>query len=266
MKQTRFSIQTMASLLLIGVVFCGCADDLGLPEYNEGTYTLSVETSKSLSVTTRALNENGSTLTATWATTDHIYVKKGSTWATGSLQPKTAGTTATLRGSLSGITINPGDNLILQSPKSDTPDYTIQGGNLDNIASYYDYATATATVTSVDNGKVTATATTFTTQQAIVKFTLIDKTDGTTPMNATELIVNDGTNDYLVSPTFSSTNVLYVAIPGFTNKTITLTATVNGETYTYEKSGVTFTILRYYWLTMPFPYPLHLRQRKPMLQ
>ncbi len=240
-------IQALATLLLMGVVLTGCAEDTWFQYENvkEGTYTLSVETTKGISMTTRALSPEETTLTATWDTTDHIYVKKGSTWANGSLQPQYSGRTATLKGSLSDITIAIEDELTLQYPKNGTPDYSGQKGTLDDIAANYDYATASATVKAISGGNVSATAANFTNLQAIVKFRLLDKSDGTTPINTTQLTVNDGINTYTIIPT-SATNILYVAIPGISNKILTLSAKVGSSYYIYEKAGVTFTNGKYY--------------------
>ncbi len=240
-------IQALATLLLMGVVLTGCAEDTWFQDENvkEGTYTLSVETTKGISMTTRALSPEETTLTATWDTTDHIYVKKGSTWANGSLQPQYSGRTATLKGSLSDITIAIEDELTLQYPKNGTPDYSGQKGTLDDIAANYDYATASATVKAISGGNVSATAASCTNLQAIVKFRLLDKSDGTTPINTTQLTVNDGINTYTIIPT-SATNILYVAIPGISNKILTLSAKVGSSYYIYEKAGVTFTNGKYY--------------------
>ena len=240
-------IQALATLLLMGVVLTSCAEDIWFQDGNvkEGTYTLSVETTKGISMTTRALSPEETTLTATWDTTDHIYVKKGSTWANGSLQPQYSGRTATLKGSLSDITIAIEDELTLQYPKNGTPDYSGQKGTLDDIAANYDYATASATVKAISGGNVSATAANFTNLQAIVKFRLLDKSDGTTPINTTQLTVNDGINTYTIIPT-SATNILYVAIPGISNKILTLSAKVGSSYYIYEKAGVTFTNGKYY--------------------
>ena len=46
------------------------------------------------------------------------------------------------------------------------------------------------------------------------------------------------------------TNVVYAAIPGFSNMNITLTATVSNKTYIYKKSGVTFENGKYYAITV----------------
>ena len=255
MKKMMTNIKTLAALLIASATFVACSSDDNTIDQQpaqpagQQVYTMTVNASKGGdAATTRALTLSGKTLNATWATTENIYVKKDDTWATGSLKPQTDGTTATLKGTLSGIEINASDVLTLQFPRSGALDYTGQVGTLADIAAKYDYATATVTVKSVSaTGNIipTEATTTFQNQQAIVKFTLIDKAGGTTPLAATQLTVSDGTNTYTVTPV-SATSEIYVAIPGFSSQTVTLTATTGSGTYTYEKANVTFTNGKYY--------------------
>lgn len=213
---------------------------------------MTINASKGDGATTRALNLTDHTLNATWATSEHVYVQKGSDWATGSLVPDANAATANLSGELSDITIVAGDELTLQFPKSGDITYTGQVGTLADIAANFDYATATVEVASVSaTGNIIpkAATTSFENQQAIVKFTLIDKADGTTPLSATELVVNDGTNTYTVTPA-SAASEIYVAIPGFSGQAVTLSATVGSDVYIYEKTGVTFINGKYYEITV----------------
>ena len=251
------NILSLAALLIASATFVACTNDdniINEPQQPAatGTYTMTIEATKGDAATTRALTLSGKTLNATWATTENVYVKKGSDWATGSLNPQADGATATLKGELSGITIAENDVLTLQFPKSGDITYDGQLGTLADIEANFDYATASVTVASISaSGNINpeAATTTFTNQQAIVKFTLIDKADGTSSLSATQLVVSDGTNSYTVSPA-SATSEIYVAIPGFSGQTVTLTATVGTDTYTYEKSGVTFTNGQYYEITV----------------
>ena len=252
MKNYLNNIKALAALLMASATFAACSSDDNITDQQpaqptgQQVYTMTVNAQKGGdAATTRALALDGKTLNATWATTENIYVKKGDTWATGSLQPDADAATATLKGTLSGITIEAGDELTLQFPKSGDISYDGQQGTLADIAANYDYATATVTVESVSatgNINPMEATTTFQNQQAIVKFTL---SDGTTTLNASELTVSDGTNDYTVTPA-SATSELYVAIPGISSQTVTLTATVGSDTYTYEKANVTFTNGKYY--------------------
>ena len=251
------NILSMAALLIASAaVFTACSSDDNItseqPDNPTGKYTMTVQASKGGNATTRALSLSGSTLNATWATSENVYVKKGDTWADGSLQPQTAGETATLKGTLTGITPASSDVLTLQFPRSGERDYSGQVGTLADIAAKYDYATATVTVASVSaSGNIVPTAetTTFENQQAIVKFTLIDKADGTTSLSASQLVINDGTTDYTINPA-SETSEIYAAIPGFSGQTVRLTATVDNKTYTYEKASVSFTNGQYYEITV----------------
>jgi len=257
MKKFITDIKTVAALLMAGAALAACSSDDNIIENEQpvnptGTYTMTINASKGDGATTRALSLDGKTLNATWATSENVYVKKGSTWATGSLQPQTDGASATLKGTLSDITIEANDVLTLQFPRNGELDYTGQVGTLDDIAAKYDYATATVEVASISatgNINPEAATTTFTNQQAIVKFTLIDKADGTTPLSATQLVVSDGTNSYTVTPA-SATSEIYVALPGFSGKTIILEASVAGRLYTYSKNSVTFANGQYYEITV----------------
>ena len=279
----------MAALLMAGAaIFTACSSDDAVVEQTpeqsaDKTYTLTVQASKGMGTRALTLDETTTpnTLNATWKTDENVYVMKvvesatraGAptgvktiTWADGSLSPQAVGTTATLTGSLSGYTIEADDELTLQFPRGGNGiidlDYRGQDGTLEKIASDYDYATAKITVANVDNGGNITTENDpvdFTNQQAIVRFTLLDKAGNA--INPTELTVspavatasyqdnyslqNNGTTNLIITPD-GSTNVVYAALRGVDNRDLTLTATVGDNTYTYEKSGVTFTHGKFY--------------------
>lgn len=221
------------------------------------TYTMTIAASKGTDTKALSLGgEDNKTLNATWATSEHIYVKKGNTWAEGSLQPQEAGETTTLKGELSGVTIGETDELTLQFPRSGEISYSGQKGTLADIAANYDYATATVKVESISpsgNINPVAETTTFNNQQAIIQFTLLNKATSAA-ISPSALTISDGTNTVsltdITSATYTAneaTNVLYVAFPATgAAKTITMTATVGEDTFTYEKAGVTFTNGQYY--------------------
>ena len=266
MKKFITDIRTLAALLMAGAAFTACSssDDNIIDEQPvnpaQKTYTLTVNASKGDGAQTRALDLTGKTLTASWATTENVYVKKGSDWATGSLQPETAGTTATLKGSLTGISIEANDNLTLQFPNSGDITYAGQLGTLADIQANFDWATATVDVESVSpSGNInpkTAT-TTFTNQQAIIKFTLKDKANDAA-ISPSALTVTDGTSTVKLTSipadtyTANGDGVLYVAFPATGGaETITLTATVGSDTYTYTTSSAkTFVNGQYYEITV----------------
>lgn len=242
-------IKMLAALLVAaaGMTFTACSGDEGLgdaqpqPQPQEPqVYTMTVLATKGGDAQTRALADNGSTLTATWATTEHVYVKKGETWVTGSLQPQTDGTTAKLFGNLSGVAFAAGDNVTLQFPKSGTISYAGQTGTLADIAANYDWATASVTIASVDNHGISVSGpVNFESQQTIIKFTLQDKGNSNAAISPLALTVNDGTSNIVsltsipaATYTTNGAGVLYVAMPAVSSKTITLTATVGSNTYT----------------------------------
>ena len=93
-------------------------------------------------------------------------------------------------------------------------------------------------------------------QQAIVKFTLKDKADGTTLLSPTALTINYGSESLELTSipaatyTTNGNGVLYVALPEFSGEDVTLTATCSSGTYTYTKSYATFVNGKYYEITV----------------
>ncbi len=248
MKKMMTNMKTLVALLMAGAAVTSCSSDneMDSPKAPAGkTYTMTVQATKGGDATTRALTDAGSTLTATWATTENVYVKKDDTWATGTLQPQAEGATATLKGELSGVTIDAGDKLTMQFPKSGVFTYAGQKGTLADIAANFDYAIVEdVTVSSVDGGNITTDDVTFQHQQAVVKFTLQDKGNSNAAISPSALTINDGTSDIVTltsipaeTYTTNGEGVLYVALPAVSSKPITLTATVGSDTYTLTTSS-----------------------------
>lgn len=273
------TIKTLCVLLLTGVFITGCSNDDNTENTPKAirTYTLSVNATKGDDVAnTRALTLEGQRLNATWAIGEHVYVRgtQGSRekfWFKGSIQPESAGKSTRLNGEITvpdgwafttiqeamkkGVIGDP-LTLDLRFPRQEL-DYSGQIGTLADIAAKYDYAMATDVQFSVNGNHIKGVDdVTFENQQAIVKFTLLDKADGTTLLSPTALTIQYVEEEYVKSVSLTSipadtytTNgagVLFVAIPGFENQDITLTATVAGNTYTYSKSDVTFVNGKYY--------------------
>ena len=269
----KFKSLSLTALLITSATFVACSGDDNITEeqpvqpVQPQVYTMTVDASKggdaADSRTTRALSlsgEGNKTLNATWATTEHVYVQKGSNWASGSLQPQADGTTAMLKGTLSGITISADDNLTLQFPKSGDITYAGQTGTLDDIAANFDYATASVEVESVSatgNINPTAATTEFTNRQAIIKFTLQNSDGSALPGNPTVFTVSDGTSTVALTSipaatyTTNGNGVLYVAFPAAgESKTVTLTSIAGAKAYFYTKTDVTFTNGQYYDITV----------------
>ena len=273
MKNTLFL--SLGVLLSAGTLLTACSnDDDASDEFPvRSTWTLTVKATKGGNeATTRALSPGGTgnkTLYATWATTENVYVyyeeTNGSYTEHGVLQPNANAADATLIGNLTGfddsfissaIMGEGGFDIQLQFPKKG--DFTWEGqcGTLTDIAENFDWATATVRVTGVGDNKTLTVKdeASFNNLQAIVKFTLKDGADN--PLNASSLIISaTGLIDYgkhegdvTITPK-AETNVIWAALRGI-NGTVTLTATVDDDTYTYEKSGVKFENGKYYDITV----------------
>ena len=198
--------------------------------------------------TNRAFSIDGSgRLVSTWAEGDKVYVYSDevSTSHIGVLTPATTGSSsARLVGDVSGLSDK--QTLYLETQPR-TYSFASQTGSLSNMF----YAKAEATV-SINGGNATISDATFTRPMAVVKFTLKDKANGTTPLNATSLTINYGSESISITSIPSSiydTNgngVLFVAIPSISGEIVSLTATVGSDTYTYNKTGVTFANGKYY--------------------
>jgi len=238
MKKIYIYMMMIAAMVVAGAAMTSCQKE----EAITGRFSMTVKATKG-GGNAKALSLDGSTLNATWAVGDEVRVYKGNIQL-GTLTALSEGESTTLGGDIEG-TIATGDDLTL---KFCSPDYASQDGTLETIATTCDYATATVRVTSVDNGKISTGNADFQNQQAIVKFTLTKMADNSA-LNVTSLIVNDGTNDYTVTPS-EATNVLFVAIPA--TGTVTLSSPTNeaGISYSYEKTGAGLSAGRYYEITV----------------
>ena len=219
---------------------------------------------------TRALTLDGSTLNATWTEGDKVRVYDNSRSVSyGTLRAESDGASTTLSGTLNiNKTPTVGQSLLLEYSRRDyhLHDGTLTGGE-NSIDKVCDYATATVTVNTVNTievepewyyrSTITTTDATFENQQAIVKFILRSADGSALPSNPITLTVSDGTNDITrltdipdATYTTNGDGVLYVAIPGFSDKTVSLTATVGSDLYTYKRNSVTFENSKYYAITV----------------
>ena len=260
MKSIFRIIAAVSSLLTV----LSCAKEIDQPidqPSEPETYTLSISASKG--EFTKALELDGNTLNAIWGDDDEVYVflNDNLTNFIAKLRPDQHAHSnpaeCILEGPFTTVPVA-GDVLTL---KITSNNYSEQDGTLSFIAGHCDYAVATLHVTGVNNGQIESTegSAAFVNQQAIVKFTLKDKADGTTLLTPSTLTVNDGTSDIAtVTPanpaatysTNGSNGVLYVAIPPIAGKTLTLTATVGEDTYSYTRFPVTFAQGQYYTISV----------------
>lgn len=288
--KTKYHYPTFMStrLMALAMVFCtmglmiSCSteDDSNTARDPEParTYYMSVDATKGDNETAsraynRALSLSGKKLNATWAIGEKVYVYAvtayPSFWFDGSIQPQSEGTSTLLNGQItlpSGWEGSISDyisvtNFTLQFPRSGALDYTGQVGTLADIATKYDYAIATDVMFDIEADHIIAiNSASFVTQQAIVKFTLKDKADGTTLLSPTALTITYGSENISLTSipgatyTTNGDGVLYVAFPEFSGA-ITLSATVGSDTYSYSKSSVTFSNGHYYDITVKMMKP-----------
>ena len=242
MKKHYNFFRTLAALLIAGITFVSCTKDEE-PGNDSKTYSVTINATKGGDNSSKQLDLDGNSISATWAVDEEVAVYKGST-PLGTLRATTAGTTTTLSGTLSGE-IAVSDELTL---KFCSPDYESQGGTLEYIAANCDYAEATVTVNDISGSTITTTDAAFVNKQAIVKFTLQDYSDNT--IEASQLVVEVGGSTYTATISGSYTSTIYIALPGFSGQTVSLHATAGAVHYEYEKSGVSFSNSEYYTITV----------------
>ena len=284
MKKNLKSILMLAALLMAGAATTSCSNDEEVNEPAVKTYHMSINVTKGSDALTRALSLDGTTLNASWAKDDKVYVFNGDkkTACGGYLEAQSDGASTTLDGTLTG-TIEVGDMIVLfyPYPGTDGWDFTGQDGTLATIATKYDTSVGYAQVKSVSGGTITAAGPSdvpviFENGGAIVKFTLLNKADDT-PINATSLIISakDGSDNEMliqkqpidmeakitcgpidITPA-SATNVLFAALcPDYGGLTdpipynYTLTASVGTDTYTCTATGVKLEFGKYYDITV----------------
>ena len=280
----------MAAALTLGLSACSSSEDSIIEQPvnpTQKTYTMTITASKGDGAMTRALTYDGNTKTinAAWTEGEKVYVYNHTKDKAldGYLEAKDDGASVTLEGDLTG-TVEKDDELYLGFPQLDEY-YTGQNGTLTKIASTYDYALGWAKVTDVTGGKITAedcyyggNTIQLDNQQAIVKFTLLNKADNSA-IDAMSLTIDakDGSSNAKLIQTLDfasseatygpitispvpATNVIYAALAtddsddsdvSNASYDYTLTATTaDGETYTYTKEGVMFKWGNYYEITV----------------
>ena len=212
---------------------------------NPGTLRLTATTSIATEDSgnrAQAIDGDGN-LKSTWESGDvvYVYADENTTTSIGTLTPKTYGNkTATLTGNITATNLSEGQTLYFSTKDRATLDLSSQDGTVGSLF----YFTATGTIT-INGGNASVSDLDFTRPIAVVKFMLKDK--GTNDLSATSLTVNDGTNNYTVTPA-SATNVLYVGIPA--TGTVNLSTTVGGISYFYNKTGAGLLANMYYAITV----------------
>lgn len=204
------------------------------PSLPQPNYTLTITATKGADNSlTKALNLDHKTLNATWKKDDEVTVYQNGI-DIGYLEAQSDGASTTLTGNLYKTPINGKATL-----RFNETNYIGQDGTLDHIASRYDYAEATITITGITGNNEIITAeksVDFENQQAIVKFSL---QSGGDPVNAKYIIVNG----IKITPA-QATNEIYAAIPGAID--VTITAFDGTHYYNHSKSKAKFENGNYY--------------------
>jgi len=270
MKNIFRSIVYYAFLTIVGLCISSCSEKENIENSinYQKTYTISVNASKSMGSLTRALSLEGKTLNAYWGEGEVVYVYNTEGTNIGTLTPNTTGSASTvLTGTITTTGLSVNDQLTLSFPRT-TINYSGQDGTLSSIASKYDYAQANVTIKSINGNSITTSNASFDNQQAIVKFTLMDKVKRTAITSECFFIrdsenhlvysVSNGNISYgsctVYKPDGSNDNVYYVALRGVTNSNLTFESAMwnseNYTQYTYTKENVTFEPGKYYEVTM----------------
>ena len=251
MKKNHLILIFAAALAACTVLSCNRNEEEQMPEEPQqgqetpSGYTLTVEAVRGES--TKALTEDtvNHIIKSSWADGDNVDVYNANGEKLGTLTPAVSSTTST---TLSGnLDTAPAVEDVL-TLKYRSGNYASQDGTLDYIATHCDYATAEVTVTNVEGYSITTTPAQFVNQQAIVKFTL--RQSGDASLSVMELKVNVGTTTYTVAagpPTKTST--FYVAVEGFSEQTVTLSANDGSAYYDRKADNVTFENGKFYRVT-----------------
>ena len=277
MKKNILNLKTLAALLMAGAAFTACSNEEDIITEQpvnpaEKTYTLSIEASKGSDATTRGLSlgkeGDRNVINALWRGDEVVYVYKYNDWNSpvGMLKPTRKNSETTiLRGTVTGLKKDDVIALRLngkENGKFDYYDYSGQKGVLLSsadpiwsIEKKFDYANAgisdRITITKLEDDKLTAETSNglpanFLNEQAIVKFTLVDKETGN-PIDASRFEIKCTNHETYICETSNNTygltinpaqptNELYVAIKCTADNTQTYSFTAYGDDiYTYTK-------------------------------
>ena len=274
----------MVAVLTFGTAACS-SDDYAITEQPENptekTYTMTIQASKGDDATMRGLyfadGENSKDLRVNWNGKEKIRVVQNGA-VIGTLSAALSSTkSTTLTGTVTGFQVNQAIGFYLLADENGKMDYTGQkGAMLDdngtgNIEENYDFASYELTgpqcmeAFTTDGSNIVpkdGVYIPFTSQQAIVRFEL-QKSNGS-DLYATKFIVTDkntgklvqsidaksGTKTYgqvALTPNNNTSWVYNVALNLEGASDLRLFALdSDGNLYTYEKSGVTFTKGKYY--------------------
>ena len=232
-------------LLTLCVLLFSCIKEEPDPKpiFGRTNYTLNITAVKGERPDTKALSFDGLQLKASWAVGEKVRVFKGNV-SLGTLQATVAGESTTLSGTVNKAP-KVGDELRLEFL---SPDYDKQEGTLDYIATHCDYATASVTVSSLDESTITTSTAYFQTWQAVVAFRLVDAENPTQPLSASSLAVTLADKTITVTPVTPASEI-FVAVPAVPDQAISLQASVGDKIYSLYKHGVELEAAVYYVIT-----------------
>lgn len=224
--------KTLFILTILALGFTACNKDIEKQEEKPTVYQVCIPATMGSDGTTRAVSFDGTTSNSTFLTTEKIYVYNVTADEVlgGYLSPTNLSNNdkrCDLAGSLTG-TLNTNDEIELLYNLSDVVffDYDSQDGTASDVTAG---AVATATVSSIDGGVLTTTATAaFRNVQSMFRFKF---TDGTSTISVKSLTIHSKNNalvqkyrpianeseqytcgDIHVIPTSATTDYIYVAL------------------------------------------------------
>lgn len=246
-------------LLMLCIVMVSCeglmVPDVTIenPNNTSSIYSLTITAGKGEETgITRSLEiDNNGKLESTWTVGDSVtvYNETKKELFSGYLKAQSSGKTTILSGSIVG-NASEGDILTLHylSPNYSTQDGTLTG-NDNSIDRVCDYAIAQITIEKISKGLISVTGdATFVNQQAIAKFFFRNQ-DNTEDIYVESLKVRIDNAVYTVKPSAPSKE-LYVAIPAFSNCSLSLLGENGNNIYSFEKNEVTFEKGKYYTITV----------------
>lgn len=223
------------------------------PKALEGPYTLTMEATKGEDTKALKLINSESTLTALWVDGEEVAVYLGGTYL-GQLAATADGTDntkATLSGTLESVAgVANNAVLTLLFPRKDW-DYTGQNGaapsEAGDLATKYDYATASVTVASVDDVNRTisvASGADFENQQSVYRFGF---KVSDTPLSVKEFTVSSDHNKLVTSRSYSggwtSTYGALIVTPAAATSELLYLSVRNENTNTGEADKFSFYVI-----------------------
>lgn len=251
----------IAFLALAAITACQKEEDFfqreEVPQKEESKvqeiYTLTVEASKGVETKALSLDNEGARLDAYWKTGETVAVYLGGSLL-GTLTATADGTDATkatLTGELTTVEdVQQGSVLTLLFPRADW-DYTGQNGaapsEAGDLATKYDYATASVTVASVDDVNRTisvASGADFENQQSVYRFGF---KVSDTPLSVKEFTVSSDHNKLVTSRSYSggwtSTYGALIVTPAAATSELLYLSVRNENTNTGEADKFSFYVI-----------------------